>query len=344
MVVEITTGTIVRTIVFLLLLATLYLVRDVVAILLFSVVIASAIEPAAHWFARYRIPRVLGVLFIYISTVVVLGSTFYILVPPLLDDLSDFANKLPGYIHANIPSQYLYAVFPDLPSSLSSFSVYLSQAVNTLRSPLESAAGGLLNVVSSVFGGAIFLILTIVISFYLSVQEHGIENFLRVVAPKEYEPYILDLWWRSRVKIGWWLQGQILLGLLVGVMVFLGLTIMQVNHALTLAIFSAIFEIIPMFGPIMAAVPAILFAFIQKPMLGLSVLVFYVIVQQFENHLIYPLVVRKAVGVSPIIVVLAMIIGAKLAGFIGFVLAVPIAAIIVEFANDIVQDKVGKAS
>lgn len=340
-VVEITTGTIIRALAFVLLLVVLYLVRDVVAIVLLSVVIASAIEPATHWFSRYRIPRVLGVLFIYLASVIILGSSFYILIPPLLDDLADFSAKLPSYVQANLPNEYVYAIFPALPTSLSSLSSYLSEVINALRSPLESAAGGLLSVITSVFGGVVFLVLTVVISFYLSVQEHGIESFLRVVTPKEYEPYVLDLWWRSREKIGRWMQGQILLGLLVGILVFLGLTIMQVNHALTLAILSAIFELIPMFGPVMAAVPAIFFAFIQKPTLGLMVFVFYVIVQQFENHLIYPLVVRQAVGVSPILVVISLVVGAKLAGFIGFVLAVPIAAVLVELANDITKSKAG---
>jgi predicted PurR-regulated permease PerM len=335
-VIEVTTGTMIRVMLVALLFVVIYLIRDVMAVLFFSVIIASAIEPAAHWCARYRIPRILGVLFIYLSTVMILASTFYILVPPLLDDLSDFATQFPTYIKTNIPAQYIFAISPNFPDTAAG---YLKSGINALRQPLEAATGGLLEIVSSVFGGVIFFVLTIVISFYLSVQEHGIENFLRVVTPKEYEPYVMDLWKRSRHKIGRWMQGQILLGILVGTMVFLGLTIMQVNHALTLAIFSAIFELIPMFGPVMAAIPAVLFAFIQKPMLGFMVLGFYVLVQQFENHLIYPLVVGQTVGVSPLVVVLSLIIGAKLAGFFGFVLAVPIAAIITELTNDFAKSK-----
>ena len=189
------------------------------------------------------------------------------------------------------------------------------------------------------FGGALSLILIIVISFYLSVQEHGIENFLKIVTPREYEGYILDLWARSRRKIGLWLQGQFLLGILVGVLVFLGLTILGVKYALLLAILTAIFEVIPVFGPVMAAIPAVGIAFLQKPVLGLSVLVLYFIVQQFENHLIYPLVVRKTIGVPPLLVVLALVIGGTLGGFFGLLLSVPIAAVLVEVVNDIARKK-----
>ncbi|MEK7084944.1 MAG: AI-2E family transporter, partial [Patescibacteria group bacterium] len=204
---------------------------------------------------------------------------------------------------------------------------------------LNQAASGFFRAASAIFGGALSFILIIVISFYLSVQEHGIENFLRVVTPKEYEGYVLDVWSRSRRKIGLWLQGQLLLGILVGVLVFMGLTILGVKYALLLGILSAMFEIIPVFGPIMAAIPAITVAALQSPSLGLWVLIFYVIVQQFENHLIYPLVVRKTVGVPPLMVVLSLLVGGTLAGFFGLLLAVPVAAALVEIANDIARKK-----
>ncbi|MEK9175583.1 MAG: AI-2E family transporter, partial [Patescibacteria group bacterium] len=145
----------------------------------------------------------------------------------------------------------------------------------------------------------------------------------------------LDLWKRAQRKIGRWLQGQFLLGVLVGVMVFLMLMILNVPHASILALLAAVFEIIPIFGPIMAAIPAIAIASLQSTTLGLLVLGLFVIVQQIENHLIYPLVVRKTIGVPPLLVVLAVVVGAKLGGFFGILLSVPIAAVLVEFLNDI---------
>jgi predicted PurR-regulated permease PerM len=179
----------------------------------------------------------------------------------------------------------------------------------------------------------------IVISFYLSVQERGIENFLRIVTPLEHERYILDLWQRSQQKIGRWMQGQMLLGLLVGVLVYLGLTVLQVKYALLLAILTAMFELIPVFGPIMAAIPAIAVASIQGPFLALLVTGLYIIIQQLENHLIYPLVVRKTVGVPPLLVVLSLIVGGTLGGFFGIILAVPIASILVELLDDLAKRK-----
>ena len=165
------------------------------------------------------------------------------------------------------------------------------------------------------------------------------ENFLKIITPIEYENYILSLWSRSRRKIGRWIQGQILLGILVGVLVFLGLTILQVEYALSFALLAMVFELIPIFGPILASIPPIIIAFLQNPALGLAVMALYIIIQQFENHLIYPLVVKKVVGVPPLLVILALLVGGQLAGFLGIIIAVPLAATLMEFLNDLEKDK-----
>ena len=130
------------------------------------------------------------------------------------------------------------------------------------------------------------------------------------------------------------MQGQMLLGLLIGVFVYLGLSIFGIKYALLLAILAAIFEIIPVFGPILAAVPAVLLAFSEGYALGLFILGFYIIIQQFENHLIYPLVVRKIVGIPPILVILSLIIGGQLFGLLGMFISVPVATVLMEVLSD----------
>jgi predicted PurR-regulated permease PerM len=198
---------------------------------------------------------------------------------------------------------------------------------------------GFLQVASLIFGGLFSFILIVVISFYLAVQKGGIESFLRLVTPLPKEQYIIDLWERSQRKIGLWSQGQILLGLIVGVLVYLGLTILQVKYALVLAVIAALFELIPFFGPVLSAVPAVLLGFSQSPTIGLMVIGLYAILQQFENQLIYPLVVNKIVGVPALLVILFLIIGGQLAGFLGLILAVPAAAVLMELADDWTKSK-----
>jgi predicted PurR-regulated permease PerM len=199
---------------------------------------------------------------------------------------------------------------------------------------------GAFQTASFIFGGVLSFILIIVLSFYLAVQEGGVDDFLRIVTPIRHHGYIADLWHRSQRKIGFWLQGQILLGVVVGVLVYLVLLIVGIPHALVLALFAGLFEIIPVFGPIISSVPAILIAFSERGVgTGLLLMGLYIIIYQFESQLFYPLVVKKIVGISPIVVILALVIGAKLAGVLGALIAVPISAAIMEYIHDIDKSK-----
>lgn len=332
--IEISTETLIKILLLTVLVLVFYFLREVVAVLITSVVIASAIEPAARRITSYKIPRVFAVLFIYLATASILGFIFYLVIPPLLSELISFLSDLPHNIEIFEPKNFLTFI-PQLPAG---FNNILREAILSLQSGLGTGTGAL-SFALKIFGGAVSFILIIVISFYLAVEERGIENFLRIVTPKEYEEYVLDLWSRSRRKIGWWLQGQLLLALVVGFLVFIGLAILGIKYALLLAILSGILEIIPIFGPVISAIPAIGVAFVQEPILGLYVLILYVLVQQFENHLIFPLVMRKTVGIPPLLVILSLFIGGKLAGFFGVLLAVPIATVIVEFINDFARKK-----
>lgn len=334
--IEITTGTIIRIFLLALLVIFLYFVRDILAIFLFAVVIASAVEPIAHWVKRYHIPRVLTVLAIYLIAFSFLGIAFYLIIPTLFSESLDFVNNLPSVLAGKTGIQTLFGIAPNLPEALSGT---LIQLFIGLQNSIGKFAAGFFQATTIIFGGVFSLVLIVVISFYLSVQEQGIEKFLRIVTPIQYEKYVLDLWSRSQQKIGRWLQGQVLLGMLVGVLVFLGLEIIGVKYALMLAILAFICEIIPIFGPIIAATPAVAISFLQSPTLALEVVILYIIVQQFESHLIYPVVVRKIVGVPSILVIMAMIVGGKLGGILGILLSIPISAVITEFLNDIETKK-----
>jgi predicted PurR-regulated permease PerM len=191
----------------------------------------------------------------------------------------------------------------------------------------------------SVFGGLFSFVAILVISFYLSVMKNGIENFLASVVPDRYEGYVTDLWRRVEVKVGLWLQGQMLLALIVGLLVFIGLTLLKVKFALLFGILAMLLEIVPIAGPVIAAIPAILMAFVQAPTLGLWVLIMWVAIQQTESHALVPLILGKTTGLNPVVVILAILIGAQLAGIVGALLAVPVATIFVEVLDDMARLK-----
>ena len=333
--IDISTGTLVRFLLLVLGLVFLYVIRDIALIILVSIIIASAVEPLIRWFIKRKIPRVFAALLVYIGGIVGFVMVFYLLIPPIFSDFQDFFTRLPSLLETALVDLKSKAAFLPLDVAISAFREAAINADAYVNNVLANA----FSVASSLFSGLFAFVFVVVISFYLAVQEDGVGDFLRVVTPQEYESYILDLWKRSERKIGRWLQGQILLGLIVGVIVFIALTVLQVREALILAVLSALFEIIPYFGPIMAAIPAVAVATIQSPLLGLLVAGIYFIVQQMENHLIYPQVVRKTVGVPPLLAVIALLIGGKLAGMMGVIIAVPLAVVLMEYVGDVVDRK-----
>lgn len=314
-----------------------YLLRDLVLLVVAAVVIASAVEPATTWFIRYRIPRTAAVVIIYIGIALGLTGLVYFLLPSLLSETAAFLSQVSGYISTIDFAPALERIFsPESSATVQNLSATLSS--NDLFSAAKSVLeipGGAFRAISTVFGGVFSLILVIVLSFYLSVQENGIPEFLRLITPHKHQEYMLDLWRRSQKKIGQWMQGQLLLMVIIGMLVFLGLTILGVKHAFLFAVIAAFLELIPLFGPILAAIPAVAVAFgVGGWTLTFMVIGLYIIIQQFENHLLYPLVVNKVVGVPAIIVILALIVGAELAGVLGALLSVPLSAVLMELVHD----------
>ncbi|MBI2637337.1 MAG: AI-2E family transporter [Candidatus Sungbacteria bacterium] len=316
----------------------LYAISHIVASLLFAVVIASAIEPAILWLRKYKTPRLLGVIIIYLIVLSIFAGVFLLLVPVLVDEYNAFDSSVIELYQARLFSEL--NAFDNIP-----FLRFVSENAELIiengYSQLGQITGSAVGIASAVFGGLFSLIILAVVSFYLAAQEGGIENFLRLITPLEYEEYLIDLWTRSQKKMGQWLRAQLLLGVLIGVMVFISLTLLGVQYALLLAMLAMIFEIIPIIGPILAAVPAVLIALIQKPILGLVIVLVYFFIQQIESHLIVPVVMRRAIGLNPLVVIIALLVGAKLGGILGLLLAVPLMSALVEFVVDIDKKKRG---
>ncbi len=335
--IQITSGTIIRAVLVLGLAYLLYYLRDLVVVLLSVVVLASSIEPGTRWFIKKGIPRIIAAIIMYGLILALLALFTYFVLPTLIKQTANLLNQLPTYIDSlqSVADEFSFASF-DLRERLLSIS---GNGLSSLTELFSLIGGGFVQSAGFLFGGFFDLLLIIVLSFYLSVQDHGVENFIRSISTEKYESYLIDLWRRSQRKIGLWMQGQLILGLLMGVFVFLGLTIVGVKYALLLAIMAALFELIPVFGPVIAAVPAVAVAMTGSVTTGIVVAIFYFAIQQLESNVIYPLVVRKIVGVPPIVAIISLLVGWRLAGLLGVLLAVPLSTILLEFMDDLEKRK-----
>lgn len=334
--ISITTDTFVRALIIGALAFATWKLHNLVLLVLTAVVIASAIEPGVMFFVKHRIPRVLAVLGMYVVVFGSLFSTVYLFFPPILDDMQGLASSVPQYLETlNLPSSVVSGI-----GANDSGETSLISNIFTFQSAFNDTGEGALRLVSAFFGGIFALALVVVLSFYFAIQETGVDDFLRLITPAKNEEYVVDLWLRAKKKIGLWMQGQLLLSLIVGVIVYLGLLILGVPYALLLAICAALLDLIPLFGSFLAGILGVAVAFSSGGFaLAIIVAGLYFIVNQFEAHLIYPLVVNKVVGIPPLLVILALIIGGSLAGFLGILLSIPLAAGFRELLSDFEKSK-----
>ena len=327
--ITITPGTVVATVLILLGFWIAWYLRDLLLVILTAGVLASAIEPATVRMMKWGLPRVLSVVLIYLIAFLLLIGFFTLFVPPLVTETREFAESFSTYLEELKVSQQDSLLGGEE-------GISITDSLLQFQDVLKTSSSGVLSAASSIFGGIMSFALIVVLSFYFAVQERGLDDFLRMVTPIRKQDYILDLWKRAQVKMGRWLQGQLLLSLIVGVLVYIGLLILGVPYALLLALAAAILELIPVFGSILAAIPAVAVAFISGgTSTALLTIALYIVVNQLQGNVIYPLVVQKVLGVAPLVVILAIIVGAQLGGFLGILIAVPIAAAIQEYVGDL---------
>ncbi|MEK7515447.1 MAG: AI-2E family transporter, partial [Patescibacteria group bacterium] len=334
--VSITAGTIVTTLFIIIGVYLFWILRDLALLVLTAIIIASAIEPGVAFFIRYSIPRFVSALLVYALVFGAIFSILYFFFPPIISDAASFLTAMPRYldtINITTPLSNITNTVSAV-TSQSQAQSYI-QTLLSLQSLFTSSSGSVLQLLITFFGGIFSLVLVIVLSFYFALQDTGVDDFIRLVMPVKYEEYYVDLWKRSQKKIGLWMQGQILLSVIVGILVYLGLLIIGVPYALLLAVFTAMVEIIPIFGSILSGVVAVIVGYADGGVAIAAIVAgLYIVVNQFESNLIYPLIVKKIVGIPPLLVIVALIAGYTLAGFLGAILSVPVSAVLLEFITD----------
>lgn len=321
--VDISTATIIKIIVILLILFFLFLIQDVLVIAFVAVVFASAVDPWIDALHRRKIPRPLGILVIYAVVIGLLALIVVLFVPAIADQVRQLSEKFPEIIDRLI-SQFSSAQQTQQGQTLIST---IDKTLQSFNDSLARVTSSIFIGVASFFGGLVSLIGVLVLTFYMTAEEQGIKKFLVAISPTQYQPFVVQIFLRVQRRMGNWLRGQLILGLIIGTLSFIGLWILGVPYPLVLALLAGVTELVPIIGPVIGAIPAVFIAFVDSPWKGLFVVILYLIIQQLENNLIVPKVMQRVTGLNPIVVVLVMLIGAKLAGVLGLILAVPIAII-----------------
>jgi predicted PurR-regulated permease PerM len=295
----------------------LYQVFEVIAVIFFGIIISSAIAPAVDSLHKEGVPRILGSVLIYFLVLAVLSLIIYILLPPTISQIAKLSTQLPGLL-----SDYLGAL--SLPAD------FFAQ----FRETLTSASSNIIGWLVGLLGGIGNIVFVFFISFYLTVEDKGIKRFLENSVPATHHNYILNLISRSQSTLSQWLKAQLILMVSVGVLTSLALLALGIPNALALGALAGLLEIVPFAGPIIAAIPALVFAFSISPLKALVVFVTFAIIQQIESQVFTPIIMKRAFHINPVLVLVALFIGAKLGGIVGIIASVPLLALGLEFSKD----------
>ena len=311
-----------------------YVIRDILLILFAAAIIAAAIEPLATWLEQRKIPRGVSVLLVYVAILLVISGIVSLVIPPLAQELSHLARALPDLLRS------VERISPV--GSLLYQDTTVSALQNVLTKVSETVAGAGVSIfqrTQTIFSGVATFIFIFILAFYLVVERDALKKLLRVLIPSEHGQYVEQILERVQRGIGRWLLAQLGLAIVMGVVVGVGLALLGVPYALLLGLITGLLEIIPVIGPLIAAIPGIVVGFSQSIFLGVATLIFYAVAQQAENHILVPVIMRRATGLNPLITMVALLLGARLAGLWGIILAVPVAMIISIFWSDFFTQK-----
>ena len=342
--ISLTTGTIIRVAIVIIAVFLIWFLRDVVLVVLTAIVIASFVDSAIPHFKKIGIHnRILSIGIFYTLSLLFIGGMFYLFAPLLITEIYNFSSFISTYFpDSPFLNFFQNEAFSGAKSIVSALSGHFSIAtlLSVSKAFILNLSGGFFQILSVAFGSIFNFVLIILVSFYLSVQEKGIENFLGIIVPIQYDAYAIDLWTRSSRKIGFWVRGQMVLGFVVGILIYLILSLMGIEYALLLAIISGVMEMVP-YGILVALIPTFAFSYLSNGLgSAFMVTVAYIIVHEFDVFLFTPLLIKKIVGLSPIVIILSVVVGFELGGIWGAILSIPIAVVLMEFLSDIEKDKI----
>lgn len=338
----------------------LYLLSNIIALVLVSFFIAAILNPAVDFMEKYRIPRGAGVLISYLLIMMAVAVFIILLVPMLRDQGDKLVTSISSYLLTVAREGVTSVPIPFLPDSmqkqlvdtinqlrenfnldllLTEFRTWLVDNQNVIGDSLQNAATnffGFLNVVANGLGNVIVVLL---LTFFIITDKQHIKAFVLALFPRKHRKYFDHKLSEIQMKIGSWLRGQLLLGIAVGLATFIGFVILSllginIEEMGILAVLAGITEVIPVVGPIIAAIFSMLVAANYGAIPVLAVLIMFIIIQQTENNILVPVIMRHAVGLSSLVIIICMLIGAQFFGFLGLILAVPVSTIVALFLHD----------
>lgn len=307
-----------------------YSVRDILVWFVFAITISVLFNPAIDFLQRKKIPRILGVIFIYLGFFGIFSVLICLTAPLFVSEIGEFLRSFPKYFEKISPplKGLGFEAFDNIESFLKTFS-----------STLEKMANNIFSVLFSVFGGLLASLFVIFTAVFLSLEEKIIDKTLSFLFPKKYENYVLNLWGKCQKKVAGWFGARIIACLFVGIVSYITFFFLNVRYSFTLALFAGVFNFVPYLGPIVTGILLFLVIFPTEFFKAIVVLIAFTLIQQIEGHVLSPVLMKKFIGLHPALVLTSLVIGGKLWGVLGAILAVPLAGVLFEFLREFLQKR-----
>lgn len=303
----------------------IFSIKDILIWFLFALVISVLFNPVVDFLQRKGLPRILGVIFVYVAFFGIFTLLIYLVVPIFYYEAQNFIEGMPEYFEKISPAfqELGFQAFEDAENFFEVFG-------NTLK----TMSNNVFNVIFVFFGGVFSTMFVVITALFLSLEEKFMERTLTLIFPKKYEAYALNIWERSQKKVSGWFGARLLACLFVGVASYIVFILFNVKYPFTLGLFAGVFNFIPYVGPVVTSVILFLIIFPVEILKAIFVLIAFALIQQIENSIISPVLMKKIVGLPPALVLVSLVIGAKLWGTLGAILVIPLAGILFEFGRE----------
>lgn len=305
--VEISHKTVIFTVVFLLSLWFLYFIKDIIFALFVSILLMAILSPLVTRLTKWKVPRIIAVVLTYSLVWGLLGFSIAWIIPPLVEQTTNFVNNVPLFI-----------------SNLGLNNFMNVNYLNSFLSQIGSIPTQAVKIGVSVFSNVVSILSVLVLSFYFLLYRSKLNNQLAFIFGEEREKQVGDIIDNVERILGSWARGELILMFSVGIVSYLGFLVLGIPFALPLAIIAGILEIVPVLGPNIAAIPAVIIGFTISPLMALAVAALCFLVQQLENYLLVPKIMEKSVGVNPIATLISLTIGYRMMGIVGIILSIPL--------------------
>lgn len=317
---------ILQAIIVLVIIALIIILKAVIIVFFIAFLVATILHPVVGWLHKHHVPIGFAVILPVIGVIVILALIGFFVVPQLAQEVHHFSNQVPNYIN-------------DLKHNGLNFHINVNSLKSSLKGHYGTIGSALISVTSTAVEIVVGVISVFIISLYWLGSYDRIQQTMLSFVPEKNRERAADIWSRIEKKMVSWVVAQALLGIAVGVLVWIGALIIGLPFAGALGVISGLLEIIPTLGPVASAIPGVLLALTISWQTAVAALIMYLIVHQLENHLLSPWLLGHTVKLSPIIIIFALLVGAVLYGILGVLLAVPAALVISSFVDSYREGK-----